>query len=97
MKYRIIYLPRAIIDRDEIKTYLSNYYSSTARKFFKLLKERTNQLKEFPYSCPVYQDEPNYRILIVDNYLVFYIVDEKSKVIEIHRIFHSSQDIIRYL
>ena len=97
MKYRIKFLSDTLTDREKIKAYLSQYHESTAINFFRLLKEKIARLKEFPYSCPVYEDDPDYRKLIVGDYLVFYIVNEDGKAIEIHRIFHSSQDVGRYL
>ena len=93
MKYRIKYLSDTITDRNDIKTYLSQFYESTAKNFFALLKKKTAQLKSFPYSCPVYEDDSDYRVLVVRDYLVFYMVDEEEKIVEIHRIFHGSQDI----
>ena len=97
MNYRVKYLPETAIDRAEIKDYLAKYYESTVRNFFVLLKERIGQLKKFPYSCPTYDDDPDYRKLVVGDYLVFYMVDESNKIVEIHRIFHGSQDIKRHL
>ena len=93
MKYRIAYLPDTVVDRDIIKTYLMQFYPNTAKKFFNLLKAKTARLKDFPYSCPKYEDDPDYRVLVVSDYLVFYMVNEEKKTVEIHRIFHGSQDI----
>ena len=97
MKYRIKFLQDAVHDRDDIKAYLSQYYDSTVRNFFALLKERIAQLKSFPYSCPVYENIPDYRVLVVKEYLVFYMVDDENKTVEIHRIFHESRDVRRRL
>ena len=97
MIYRVRYLPETVKDREEIRSDLAQYYESTVRDFFKLLKKRIAQLKKFPYSCPVYEDDPDYRKLVVGDYLVFYVVNEDDKFIEIHRIFHGSRDIGRYL
>ena len=93
MKYRIRYLPETVSDRNEVKAYLAKYYESTVNDFFALLKEKTTRLKEFPYSCPIYEDDPDYRKLVVGDYLVFYMVNEENKTVEIHRIFHGSRDI----
>ena len=97
MKYRIKYLPDAVTDRNEIKSYLSQFYKSTANDFFALLKKKTAQLKDYPCSCPKYEDDPDYRVLVVGDYLVFYMVDDGHKIVEIHRIFHGSKDIRRHL
>jgi plasmid stabilization system protein ParE len=40
-----------------------------------------------------YEDDTDYRILVVGDFLVFYMVKEDGKIVEIHRIFHSTQDI----
>ena len=97
MKYRVKYLPETIIDRTEIRAYLAQWGENTVKKFFFLLKKKIERLKKFPYSCPVYEDDPDYRRLVVEEYLVFYIVNEEDKIVEIHRIFHGSQDISRQL
>ena len=95
MSYRIRYLPRAVANKKEIRAYLAQYYQNTAKKFFSLLKKRIEQLQEFPYSCPVYEDRPQYRKLVVQSYLVFYKVNEDSKTVEIQRIFPGSWEVER--
>jgi len=97
MKYQIKYLPETTTDLAEIRAYLIQYYESTDKKFFALLKEKITRLTKFPYSCHIYEDDPDYRRLVVGDYLVFYMVNEGNKTVEIHRIFHGSQDIGRYL
>jgi len=86
-KYSIKFLEDTVRDREEIREYLSTYYESTVTRFFRLLKEKTSRLKDFPHSCQVYEDDQDYRVLIVEDYLVFYMVNEDDKAIEIHRIF----------
>ena len=97
MSHRIKYMPRAKADLTRIGVYLSQYYRSTAKKFFTLLTEKIKRLKEFPYSCPIYEDAPNFRKLVVSDYIVLYKVIEDTKTVEVHRIFHGSQDISRHL
>jgi plasmid stabilization system protein ParE len=86
-----------VIDFEDIEAYLSQYDESAVKRFFALLKKKIAILKDFPYSCPVYEDDPDYRKLVVGDYLVFYMVDEDAKTVEIHRIFHGSRDIKRHL
>jgi len=93
MKYRLKYLSKTVEDREVIKNYLSQFYSGTEKRFFTLLKKKITLLKEFPLSCPIYEDNPKYRKLIVGDYLVFYTVDENMKLIEVRRIIHGSQNI----
>ena len=97
MNYRIKYMEDTISDRDYVKAYLSKFYPGTAKRFFTLLKKRTNILKTYPESCPIYEDDPYYRKLVVGDYLVFYVLNDDEKVIEIHRILHGSMDIRQHL
>ena len=71
MKYHIKYLPDTVTDREEIRDYLSQYFESTVRKFFDLLREKTAQLKIFPYSCPVYEHDTDYRRMVIGDYWCF--------------------------
>ena len=97
MRIRVIYLPKAISDQANIKTYLSQFYPGTNQRFFSLLKKKIARLKTYPYSCPVYEDDPDYRKLVVGDYLVFYLVNEEAKIVEVHRILHGSLDISKHL
>ena len=97
MKYRLRYMEDTVTDREYIKVYLSQFYPGTVKRFFSLLKKKTARLKTFPYSCPEYEDVPDYRRLVVDDYLVFYIVNEELKTVDIHRLLHGSRDIRQHL
>jgi len=97
MKYLLKYLDDTIADRTLIQSYLSQFYPNTAKRFFDLLKKKTARLKQFPYSCPKYDDDPDYRMLVVGEYLVFFVINEDMKTVEIHRILHGSRDISQQL
>ena len=97
MKYTVRYLPEAMADAEEIRQYLSQYYASTVRNFFNLLKQRIALLKSNPFIAQPYPERPTYRRLVVNDYLVFYKVNDELELIEIHRILHGSRDIGRYL
>ena len=97
MKYKVRHMPKIATDLAKIKVYLAQYYTGTFRRFFIPFKEKTARLKDFPYSCPIYEADPDYRKLVVQDYIVLYMVNEGTKTVEIHRIFHGSQDISRRL
>jgi addiction module RelE/StbE family toxin len=97
MIYKVVFLPEAKSDSEEIKRYLSQYYKSTVKNFFALLKKRVNLLKTNPFLAPSCPERPSYRQLLVDEYLAFYKVNEDKQLIEIHRILHESKDIGRYV
>ena len=93
MKYRIKYLPTFTADRDVIKAHLSRFYIGTEKRFFTLVRKKVDRLKDFPLMYPVSEFDLNYRKMVIGDYLLFYIVNEDNKTVEIHRIFHGAQDI----
>ena len=97
MKYKMVFLPEARADSEEIRQYLSRFHESTVRDFFALLKKRINALKSNPFIAQQYVERPSYRRLVVKDYLVFYKVNEGEKLIEVHRILHGSRNIRRYI
>ena len=97
VQYKIKYLELALSDVCEIKTYLEQFYESTAARFMTELKERIFTLSEMPYMCERYFYRPDYRKLVVWDYLVFYKINEENKTIEVHRILHGSVDITKRL
>ena len=97
MNYRVIYLPESRNDTREIRQYLTQYYRSTSKSFFTLLRKRINSLKSNPFIAQQYPEKPSYRRLVVEDYIVFYKVFEDRKLVEIHRILHGSREIDRYI
>ena len=46
---------------------------------------------------PAYDADPFFRKMIIDDYLLFYSVDEKRILIIVHRIFHSKRNICQQI
>ena len=97
MKYRAIFLILAIKDKQEIKKYLSKFYPTTPKRFTTELKKHVSNLKENPYMYPVYNENPDYRRMLVENYIVLYKILEEVKKVEIIRILRASWDLPKYL
>lgn len=95
--YLIRFSDYAHEDLENILTHLSGFYPSTPKKFRLALNKRMNVLKYSPFIGAVYRYNKNYRYVIVNDYLVFYIADEKEHTVEISRVFHSSEDINKKL
>ena len=93
MSFRVKFLESAESDMDCIEEYLSQYYPSTARNFFEQMKEKALLLEDNPYLCPAYEDDPFFRRAVINDYLMFYSVDEKRNYVIIHRIIHSKRNI----
>ena len=94
INFNIILLPTAKADLNEMVDYLSQFYPSTALKQYDRIIEKINQLKQFPLMCEEYQlpvSTFQYRRMVVDNYLVFYVVYEE--IVEIHNILNSRMNV----
>ena len=97
MKYTAIYSDYAKEDKKEIKNYLSKFYPDTPKRFITALKKHIVNIKENPYMYPIYAEVPEFRRMIVDNYIVLYEIFEKDKKIEIARILRASWDLPKHL
>ena len=93
MRFRVIFLKEAEADMDFIEEYLSSYYESTVRNFFDTLKKQVFMLEDTPYMCQVYEEDSFFRRMVVEDYLLFYSVDEARNWVFIHRIFHHSRNV----
>ena len=97
MMYKIKYLPLAVQDLNEIARYLSGFYPKTASRVLKELREKITKLGDPPKMCEVYRLDPAYRRLVVDQYLVFYRVNDENKIVEIHRVLRGAWNLPQYL
>jgi len=92
MSFRVTFLTDAERDLHDIEEYLSHFYASTARNFFEQLKKKILLLENMPDMCPTYENDSYFRRMAVDDYLLFYSVDERQKLVVVHRMFHSKRD-----
>ncbi|MBP7553276.1 MAG: type II toxin-antitoxin system RelE/ParE family toxin [Spirochaetes bacterium] len=88
--YKIEYLPIAENDLTEIIDYIKIRSPKKALEYLDIFNEKISKLEQFPEIGKLPKDirlkKLGYRILIIDNYLVFYVI--KESVIEIRRILH---------
>lgn len=94
-KFKIVYLPISLSDLRDIVDYIALELKSpqAAANFIKKFDESVSKLENFPYSGFSYKGtkhlEYDYRVIIVENYLVFYtILDE---IVEIHRVIYAKR------
>ena len=97
MTYKIKYLPLAVQDLNDIARYLSGFYPKTASRVLKELREKITKLGDTPKMCEVYRLDPAYRRMVVDQYLVFYRVNDENKIVEIHRVLRGAWNLPQYL
>lgn len=89
--YKIEYLPIALADLNGIIDYLSITLCNkkAALDFLDALDHSISKLESFPYAYKIYQTQSltksEYRVLPVNNYLVFYVILDNT--VEIRRFF----------
>jgi addiction module RelE/StbE family toxin len=93
MTYKIVFLPAADEDLDNIEAYLSQFYASTVSKFYQELEKKLEGLEQNPRMYPLWQDNPLYRKLNVKGYLVFYKVFDACQTVEVQRILFGGRNI----
>lgn len=92
-KYRLEYLPAAQNDLMSIVEYIQVDDPLSAMNLIDVVDKSISKLAYFPYLGVIPKDirlmHLDYRVLIIDNYLVFYVVLEE--VVEIRRILHGKR------
>ena len=92
-KCRIEYLPIAEKDLLDIFDYIHTDNPIAAADFIDKIDHAVSKLESFPKMGKVPSDDKlsrqGYRMLIIDNYIVFYIVFDNT--VEIRRIIHGSR------
>ena len=89
-KYKVVYLPAAQDDLMEIIDYIKEDDPEAAAVLIKKIDRSISRLRSYPGSGMIPNDERlkllGYRMLVIDNHLVFYVV--KDKTVEIRRVIH---------
>lgn len=96
--YGLKFTPFASDDLEQIYSYISNqlYAQNAAEHLLDNIESSIMRLASFPYSGSVLLDDflknQGYRKLIVNNYIVFYLVNELDKQVVIMRILYGAQN-----
>ena len=96
MKYNAVYLPVASRDIIRINKALSNY-PRKAKRLFQEIEKKIKMLEIAPYMWPEYQIKPVYRRMVLEDHLLFYIVDENEQKIKVYRVLYCRMDIAKLL
>jgi toxin ParE1/3/4 len=97
-EYSLKFTQKAEEDLDEIFCYISNslFAHTAAENLMDKIETQIIKLKYFPFSCPLVLDEHlkkrGYRKLIVENYIAFYLVNEKELRVIIMRILYGASN-----
>jgi addiction module RelE/StbE family toxin len=94
-KYTLRYLPIAVDDLISIFDWVAADSPSNAAMFIEKLDQHILNLKNHPSLGRIPRDEKlkdfGYRVLIIESYLVFYMV--RDMTVEIHRVIHGSRNL----
>lgn len=95
--YTIKMTPKAAEDLDNIYQYISEklFVTSAATNTLEKIEKGIMRLKRFPFSCNHVADEylrnKGYRKLIINNYVIFYLIEEEKNQVIIMRVLHGKQ------
>ncbi len=94
-KYILRYLPVAVDDLVSILDWIAKDSPANAAAFLEKLDQRIGNLKIHPFLGHIPRDEKlkssGYRILVIESYLVFYMI--RDKTVQIHRVVHGSRNL----
>ena len=95
--YKLEYLPVARKDMLEIVRYISGELQNPDAADHLAVES----VLTFPYATPAYQPirplKHEYRKILVQNYLMFYWVDEEKKLVTVARVVYAKRDYGRLL
>ncbi len=99
--YAVKFSPKAYNDLKNINEYICKELlePDIAHEMSRLITDEISKLEYFPFRNPKVMSEKikheNLRKMLVKNYIIFYDVDENSKLVNIHRILYAYSDWIK--
>ena len=96
--YRLEYLPIAKQDMMDIVRYISYELSNpvAAERLANEMIKTAETLVDFPYAYSTYHPirllRQEYHCLLVQNYFMFYFVDEAQKLVTVARVIYARRD-----
>jgi plasmid stabilization system protein ParE len=96
MKYRIDYITTFSAD---VSTVIANLEENPqkAKRIFEKLDRSLGKTVGMPEMYPIYEDFPIFRRIVIEEYLVFYTINKRDRIIEVHRIIYGRIDIKQQL
>lgn len=98
MGYKVKITKAAATDLEEIYYYISKklYADESAGILLSRIETSILGLRDFPFAFSLVDDDhlrlKGYRKLVVDNYIVFYIIDEIEKQVIVMRVLYARRD-----
>jgi len=92
-RFTLRYLPIAVDDLISIFDWIADDNPANAAAFIEKLDQRIGRLRTHPFLGHLPRDDKlqssGYRVLVIESYLVFYIV--RGKIVEIHCVVQGSR------
>jgi len=92
--YKVKIYPAAKRDFMDVVNYLNTLSAEAALRYYDLLVQKIGSLSQMPERCPYVRNNPlkakGYRCLVVESYLVFYVV--KGDTVQIRRILYGKRN-----
>jgi len=101
--YKIIITPDAEEDLVELRNYIADVLLArdTARNYIRTIRKEIGSLSELPTRYKPVDDEPwhsrGVRRIIVNNFFVYYRIDEEHKRVYILNVIYARRDQLRVL
>ena len=92
MIFKIEYISAFHADISNVANNLKDY-PQKAKRIFEKLDRALRNLAEMPEIYPIYEYVPVFRKIIIEDYLLFYYINEMDGIIEIHRLIYGRMDI----
>jgi len=96
MKYSLEYISTFHTDIANFERVLAEY-PKKAKRLLEKMDTKLKNLIDFPQMYPIYDDFPAFRRIVIEDYLIFYLINEQAKIVEVHRLIYGSMDIPRRL
>ncbi len=103
MIFTVLISERAENDLRDIFLYISSSLRARENAVgqLKRLEKAINALTEFPERFKIYESDKyssgNLRVMPVDNYLVFYNVDNDRRIVNVVRVLYGARDIDKFI
>jgi len=89
---RLEYISTFYSDIADVSLYLEDY-PQKAKRLFEKMDNKLRNLLDNPELYPVYEDFPEFRKIVIEDFLAFYSINEQAGVIEVHRLIYGKMDV----
>ena len=93
---KLEYISTFQTDLTNVASYLEDY-PQKAKRIFEEMDNKLSNLIDNPEMYPIYQDFPVFRRIVIEDYLLFYLVNKRTDIIEVHRIIYGRMDVLKQL